>query len=86
MFDEEHHLGHTKSCSLKSARRVYEIDDAAIRSKVQNAQGPSDMQPSFPGCANAIPFVEQQQVGLKGFCKCNSSGFAVVKAGDLWQT
>jgi hypothetical protein len=65
--------------------RLTEINQAALRGKIEQSKRASNSKTFSHGYAKAIPLIPQQQVGVEGFREGDGGGFSFIQARNLWQ-
>ena len=64
--------------------RLRKIKQATLPRKIEHTKRARDAKASVPGYPKAIPLIDQQQVGVQGFCQGDGCGFSFVQTGHSW--
>ena len=78
----EHRFRSSESGAFQFVDCHREIEQAAFSGKIEDAERTGNAKASPSSHADPIPFVDQQQVSVKGFRQRDSSGFSFIKAGN----
>ena len=77
--DSEHGFRPMEISFLQFFYRLTEINEPLFRCQIKKSERAGDAQASATSYATTIPFIHQQQVGVKGFRQSDSGGFSFIK-------